>query len=72
MIRYKCVKENRIYTEDQLRNIFRLAQYNGWHDDFEKWIEMEIKKGLLEIVTDDCRTTNILDYATGKRQLSMN
>lgn len=36
MIRYKCVKENRIYTEDQLRNVFRLAQYNGWHDDFEK------------------------------------
>ena len=72
MIRYKCVKENRIYTEDQLINIFRLAQYNGWHDDFEKWIEMEIKKGLLEIVTDDCRTTNILDYMTGKRKLSMN
>ena len=72
MIRYKCVKENRIYTEDQLRNIFRLAQYNGWHDDFEKWIEMEIKKGLLEIVTDDCRTTNVLDYVTGKRKLSMN
>ena len=72
MIRYKCVKENRIYTEDQLRNIFRLAQYNGWHDDFEKWIEMEIKKGLLEIVTDDCRTTNVLDYMTGKRRLSIN
>lgn len=72
MIRYKCVKENRIYTEDQLRNIFRLAQYNGWHDDFEKWIEMEIKKGLLKIVTDDYRTTNVLDYMTGKRRLSMN
>lgn len=72
MIRYKCVKENRIYTEYQLKNIFRLAQYNGWHDDFEKWIEMEIKKGLLEIVTDDCRTANALDYVTGKRKLQMN
>ena len=71
MIRYRCIKENRIYTEEQLRKIFRIAEYNGWHNSFGDWVKMEIKKGYIEVVTDDCRTTDILDYMTGKRKLAI-
>lgn len=69
---YRCVAENRIYTEDQLRSLFRLAEYNGWHDDFDVWVKMEIEKGYLEVVEDEQRTNNILEYMSGEKKIDMN
>lgn len=52
-MKYRSIKENRIYTEEQLRSLFRLAEYNGWHDDFEAWVKMEIEEGCFEVVEEE-------------------
>lgn len=32
--------------------MFRLAEYNGWHDDFETWVKMEIEEGCFEVIEE--------------------
>lgn len=71
-MKYKCVKTGRIYTENQSRSLFKLAEYNGWHNNFEAWIKMKVEKGYLEIVEDEQRIVNILGYMSGEKKIGMN
>ena len=68
---YKCIADGRIYSEEQMRNLFRFKEHRGYTGTFEDWIEMEIKKGYLEVINDEQRTTNILEYMSGKKKILM-
>ena len=69
---YKCIVDGRVYSEEQMRNLFRFKEYRGYTGTFEDWIEMEIKKGYLEVINDEQRTTNILEYMSSKKKILMN
>lgn len=49
MNQYKCIAEDKIYSEEEMRDIFDLAKYNGYCGTFEDWITMEIQNKYIEV-----------------------
>lgn len=39
---YQCVADKRIYTEEQMRELFRFKEYRGYIGTFEDWIKEEL------------------------------
>lgn len=52
MVKYKCVNDGRIYSEDQMRDLFRFKKYRGYTGTFEDWIKSELDNGYIINYTD--------------------
>lgn len=52
MRQFECIKDKRIYTEEQLKNLFQFKVVHGYDKDFEDWIKEEIKNRQLRVLSD--------------------
>ena len=66
MVIYQCVADKRLYTEEQMKNLFRFKEYRGYTGTFEDWIKEELENGYIIDYTEkksDMSLQNILEYA---------
>lgn len=60
MIKYECVADKRIYSEEQMRDLFRFKEYRGYTRTFEDWIKLELDNGY--IINYTMSLQDILEY----------
>lgn len=66
MVIYQCVADKRLYTEEQMKNLFRFKEYRGYTGTFEDWIKEELENGYIVNYTEknsNMSLQNILKYA---------
>ena len=52
MRQFECINNKRIYTEEELQNLFRFKVVHGCDKGFENWIKEEIQNGNLRVLSD--------------------
>lgn len=63
---YQCIADKRMYTEKQMRNLFKFKEYRGYTETFEDWIKSELDIGYIINYTEkksNMSLQNILEYA---------
>ena len=52
MRQFECINNKRIYTEEELQNLFKFKVVHGYDKGFENWIKEEIQNGNLRVLSD--------------------
>ena len=52
MRQFECINDKRMYTEEELQNLFKFTVVHGYDKGFENWIKEEIQNGNLRVLSD--------------------
>lgn len=65
---FECVADKRVYTENQLQQLFQFKVVHGYDNKFENWINEEIQNGLRLLTDMEIANNHIKKYNSSKRR----